>query len=66
MIFYKFLTPPFGYALFCLSGPGIEGGRLSHIYRGVAPFLILQAIGVTLCTIFPEIVVWLPNIMLGK
>ncbi|MHB8828876.1 MAG: TRAP transporter large permease [Syntrophales bacterium] len=62
----SFLTPPFGYALFYLSGLGIEGVRLSHIYRGVVPFLILQALGVTICTIFPEIVVWLPNIMLGK
>jgi tripartite ATP-independent transporter DctM subunit len=62
----SFLTPPFGYALFYLSGLGIEGVKLSHIYRGVIPFLTLQAIGVTICTIFPEVVVWLPNIMLGK
>jgi tripartite ATP-independent transporter DctM subunit len=62
----SFLTPPFGYALFYLSGLGIEGVRLSHIYRGVIPFLILQAIGVVICTIFPEVVVWLPNVMLGK
>jgi TRAP-type mannitol/chloroaromatic compound transport system permease large subunit len=39
---------------------------LGHIYRGVVPFLILQAIGVTICTIFPEVVVWLPNAMFGK
>jgi TRAP-type mannitol/chloroaromatic compound transport system permease large subunit len=64
--FLSFLTPPFGYALFYLSGLGIEGVNLGHIYRGVVPFLILQAIGVTICTIFPEIVVWLPNAMFGK
>jgi tripartite ATP-independent transporter DctM subunit len=62
----SFLTPPFGYALFYLSGLKIEGVRLSHIYRGVVPFLILQAIGVAVCTIFPEFVVWLPNMMFGK
>jgi len=62
----SFLTPPFGYALFYLSGMGIEGVNLGHIYRGVVPFLALQAIGVTICTIFPDIVVWLPNLMLGK
>jgi len=62
----SFLTPPFGYALFYLSGLGIEGVTLTHVYRGVVPFLILQIIGVILCTVFPEIVVWLPNIMLGK
>ena len=62
----SFLTPPFGYALFYLSGMGIEGVNLGHIYRGVVPFLALQAIGVTICTIFPNLVVWLPNLMLGK
>ncbi|MDO9558439.1 MAG: TRAP transporter large permease subunit [Syntrophales bacterium] len=62
----SFLTPPFGYALFYMSGLGIEGVTLSHIYRGVIPFLILQAIGVAICTIFPDVVVWLPNLMLGK
>jgi TRAP-type mannitol/chloroaromatic compound transport system permease large subunit len=62
----SFLTPPFGYALFYLSGMGIEGVNLGHIYRGVVPFLVLQAIGVFFCTIFPDIVVWLPNAMLGK
>jgi tripartite ATP-independent transporter DctM subunit len=62
----SFLTPPFGYALFYLSGLGISGIKLAHIYRGVIPFLILQIIGVVACTLFPEIVVWLPRIMLGK
>jgi len=62
----SFLTPPFGYALFYLSGMGIEGVNLGHIYRGVVPFLILQAIGVLICTLFPDVVVWLPNAMLGK
>ncbi len=61
----SFLSPPFGYALFYLNGLKIEGVELKHIYRGVIPFLILQMIGVLLCTLFPEIVVWLPNKMIG-
>jgi tripartite ATP-independent transporter DctM subunit len=62
----SFLTPPFGYALFYLSGMGLEGIKINHIYRGVIPFLILQFIGVILCTYWPGVVVWLPNAMLGK
>jgi len=62
----SFLSPPFGYALFYLSGLGLEGVKLNHIYRGVVPFLILQVIGVIICTIYPGIVVWLPNVMIGK
>jgi tripartite ATP-independent transporter DctM subunit len=62
----SFLTPPFGYALFYLSGMGLEGVKLNHIYRGVMPFLVLQFLGVVLCTYWPEVVVWLPNAMIGK
>ena len=62
----SFLTPPFGYALFYLSGMGLEGVKIEHIYRGVVPFLILQFIGIAICTYWPGIVVWLPNMMIGK
>ena len=44
----------------------LKGVNLGHIYRGVVPFLILQAIGVFFCTIFPDIVVWLPECHDGK
>jgi tripartite ATP-independent transporter DctM subunit len=59
----SFLTPPFGYALFYLAGLKIDGVRLSNIYWGVVPFLVLQVLGVAICTIFPQVVLWLPNIM---
>ena len=62
----SFLTPPFGYALFYLSGMGLEGVKIEHIYRGVVPFLILQFIGIAICTYWPGVVVWLPNMMIGK
>jgi len=62
----SFLTPPFGYALFYLSGLKLEGVTLNHIYRGAIPFLILQTTAVLTCTLFPDVVVWLPNKMLGK
>ena len=62
----SFLTPPFGYALFYLSGMGLEGVKIDHIYRGVVPFLILQFIGILICTYWPGVVVFLPNAMIGK
>ena len=62
----SFLTPPFGYALFYLSGMGLEGVKIEHIYRGVVPFLILQFIGIAICTYWPGVVVFLPNAMIGK
>ena len=59
----SFLTPPFGYALFYLAGLKIDGVGLSNIYWGVVPFLVLQVLGVAICTLFPQVVLWLPNIM---
>lgn len=36
---------------------------MGDIYRAVVPFVILQAIGLVLCMIFPQIILWLPNMM---
>lgn len=61
----SFLTPPFGYALFYLKGVAPEGVSMGDIYRAIWPFLILQLIGLALCMIFPQIIMWLPGIMIG-
>lgn len=57
----SFLTPPFGYALFYLKGVAPEGMELSHIYKGIFPFVLIQLFGLALCVLFPEIITWLPN-----
>jgi len=59
----SFLTPPFGYALFYLKGVAPEGVTTGDLYRAVWPFLILQLVGLALCMIFPQIIMWLPGIM---
>ena len=59
----SFLTPPFGYALFYLASLKFEGVTLAHIYRGVVPFLIIQAFGLVICTMFPILTLWLPSMM---
>lgn len=60
-----YITPPFGYTLFYLKGVAPEGVSMGDIYRGVIPFVILQAVGLGLCMLFPEIILWLPNMMKG-
>jgi TRAP-type mannitol/chloroaromatic compound transport system permease large subunit len=56
-----FLTPPFGFALFYFKG--IAGDSISTIelYRGIVPFVIIICLVVVLISIFPELVLWLPN-----
>ncbi len=60
----SFLSPPFGYALFYLSGLKIKDVTLAHIYRGVLPFLIIQFIGLLIFTYWPALTLWLPRLML--
>ncbi len=56
----SFLTPPVGFALFYLKGVCPPEVKMTDIYRGVTPFIILQLIGLTLVFMFPQLVTWLP------
>jgi len=62
----SFLTPPFGFALFYLKGVAPKGVKTSHIYKGIIPFIIIQLIALTLIVIFPEIVTWLPQMLIDS
>ena len=59
----SFLTPPFGYALFYIKGVAPPGVKLAHVYRGIVPFVALMMIGLILCAVFPDAVLWLPSVM---
>lgn len=59
------LSPPFGFALFYLRSIVPEGITMRDIVRAVIPFIPLQIIGVVLLMFFPELALWLPNLMLG-
>jgi TRAP-type mannitol/chloroaromatic compound transport system permease large subunit len=38
---------------------------MGQIYRSSIPFLFLQAAGLAICIIFPEVVLWLPRLVYG-
>ncbi|MDT7838156.1 TRAP transporter large permease [Aquabacterium sp. OR-4] len=57
----SFLTPPFGWALFYLKGVAPPGVTIADIYKGVVPFIGLQALALTLVYCFPQIALWLPK-----
>ncbi|PKM89302.1 MAG: C4-dicarboxylate ABC transporter [Firmicutes bacterium HGW-Firmicutes-12] len=61
-----FLTPPFAYSIFYLKGVAPPEVRTTHIYRGVIPFIMLQIIAVVLCWLFPDIILWLPNMLYNQ
>ena len=57
-----FMTPPFGATLFYMKGTAPPGITMSDVYRAMTPFVILQVVGLILCIVFPDIVLWLPRI----
>jgi tripartite ATP-independent transporter DctM subunit len=57
-----FLSPPVGASLFFLRGVAPPGVTMSHIFRGVIPFMVIQLIAVGLLILFPQIALWLPGI----
>jgi len=58
------LTPPFGYSLFFLRGLNMPGVTMMDITKGCIPFIFLQVTGVGICIAFPQLVLWLPNLLI--
>ncbi len=58
----SFLTPPVGFALFYLKGVCPPEIKLSHLYKGVIPFIVLQLIGLGAVILYPNLVTWLPSV----
>jgi C4-dicarboxylate transporter, DctM subunit len=56
------LTPPVGLNIFVLQGiaPRVP---ITDIYRGIFPFIVAAFIGMILLVIFPQIALFLPNLM---
>ncbi|MBE9397354.1 TRAP transporter large permease subunit [Pontibacterium sp. N1Y112] len=59
-------TPPYGFALFYLKGIAPPDIGMSEIYNSVTPFILLNLAVLILCMVFPEIVTWLPNTVMGE
>lgn len=58
-----YLTPPFGFTLFYLKGVAPPEVTMGDIYRSILPFVLIQLAVVILILLFPEVVMWLPNLL---
>ena len=38
---------------------------IHHMFRGVVPFIVLQLFTLLLTAAFPQLVLWLPSVLLG-
>lgn len=59
------LSPPVALSAYFLKASMPEW-KLTDIYMGMAQFLVLQVIGLALIVAFPQIVLWLPELMFGR
>ena len=59
----SFLTPPFGFSLFYLRGVAPAEVTTGQIYRGVVPFVALQAAAIAILLSFPALATWLPKLI---
>lgn len=57
------VTPPIGFNLFVIRG--ITGYPIATIATGALPFFGLMLLGALLITLFPEIALWLPELLFG-
>ncbi|MCH8864482.1 MAG: TRAP transporter large permease subunit [Chloroflexi bacterium] len=61
-----FMTPPFASGIFICRGaadPSL-GITMGDVVRGVLPHVALIIVGLVLFTIFPQIITWLPGLMI--
>lgn len=62
MITIGMFTPPVGLNCYMLKIV-LPDFQLGEIFRGVIPFLVAEAVVMTLLIAFPQIILWLPNAM---
>jgi C4-dicarboxylate transporter DctM subunit len=58
------LIPPVAIYVFILGN--ITGIPFKTIYKGVVPFLAALVLALIILFVFPQLALWLPNLMMGK
>jgi TRAP-type mannitol/chloroaromatic compound transport system permease large subunit len=58
-----FLSPPVAMAAFYLKGVAPSHVSLNQIFAGMMPFMVIQVIAIALLYMFPQIGLWLPEVL---
>jgi len=58
------ITPPVGFNLFVIQG--LTGDGLGYIARVTLPYLVIMVLFTLVITVFPQIALWLPNMLAGR
>ncbi len=57
------LTPPVGLNVFVVKSSSPVPVTLGQVFAGVTPFILLDLLSLVLYVLFPEMLLWLPNLM---
>jgi len=60
-----YITPPFGYSLFYLKSLSPET-NIGVIYKSALPFIGIMILDAVTMILVPEIITWLPSVMIAK
>ncbi|MCY4302065.1 MAG: TRAP transporter large permease subunit [Aestuariivita sp.] len=58
------ITPPIGFNLFIIQG--LTGTPIMRVALYAAPFFVLMCMGAFIITIFPQIALWLPELLFAR
>lgn len=65
MIQTSYLSPPMAPAIFYLRGIAPPEITIQHMFWGVVPFIAIQLACLVIVALFPQLVLWLPSVLLG-
>ena len=57
------ITPPVGMA--CFISSGITKVPVDRVFKGSAPFILAYLLMAALMAVFPQLAMWLPNLVMG-
>ncbi|MEC7297334.1 TRAP transporter large permease [Pseudooceanicola nitratireducens] len=61
-----YMTPPFGYNLFLMRAMAPPEIGLKDIYRSIIPFVGVMVVALVIVMAFPQIALWLPDLIYSR
>ncbi|SFE27019.1 TRAP transporter large permease [Roseivivax sediminis] len=61
-----YMTPPFGYNLFLMRAMAPPEITIRDIYRSIVPFVGVMIVALALVMVFPQIALWLPELVYSR
>ena len=61
-----YMTPPFGYNLFLMRAMAPPEISLRDIYGSILPFVTVMVLALAILMLFPQIALWLPDLVYGR